>query len=133
MANVKFDWGREGFLSGAIDWDSDDIRVMLVKSTYTLDQNDKFVSDLGAVDNGRSAALGSKTTTSGIAGSADTTLTATDTAACNALVLFKYNADDALARLIAYYDVGVNFPLNPTSGDTVNVICPPTTNKWFQL
>jgi hypothetical protein len=29
MANALYDPGREGFLDGSIDWDTDDIRVML--------------------------------------------------------------------------------------------------------
>jgi hypothetical protein len=67
MANALFDPGREGFLDGSIDWDTDDIRVMLVKSTYVFSAAHKFVADLGAVDNGRSAALRNKTVTSGVA------------------------------------------------------------------
>lgn len=35
MANVLYDKGREGFLDGSIDWDTDDIRVVLCRSTYT--------------------------------------------------------------------------------------------------
>ena len=67
MANALYDPGREGFLDGSIDWDTDDIRTMLVLSTYTFSAAHKFITDLGAVDNGRTAALGSKTVTSGIA------------------------------------------------------------------
>jgi hypothetical protein len=42
MANALFDPGREGFLDGSIDWDTDDIRVMLVKSTYVFSAAHKF-------------------------------------------------------------------------------------------
>lgn len=74
MANALFNPGREGFLDGSIDWDTFDIRVMLVRSTYSFDATDKFISDLGAVENGRSAALGTKTVTDGVADAADTTV-----------------------------------------------------------
>lgn len=99
-----FDPGREGFLDGSIDWDTDDVRVMLVRSTYTFDATDKFITDLGAVDNGRSAALASKTITNGVADAADTSLVATAANASNALVAFKHTGADATARLIAYLD-----------------------------
>jgi len=74
MANQLFNPGREGFLDGNIDWDTDDIRVMLVLNSYTIDATDKFIADLGAVDNGRSAALGTKTVADGVADAGDTSL-----------------------------------------------------------
>ena len=55
MANALYDSGREGFLDGSIVWSSGDIRAMLVLSTYTFSAAHKFIADLGAVDNGRSA------------------------------------------------------------------------------
>ena len=78
MANVLFNPGREGFLDGTIDWDTGDQRVMLVKSAYSFVASHKFLSDITAGnDNGRSAALGTKTVVDGVADAADTTLTAT--------------------------------------------------------
>lgn len=77
MANVLYDKGREGFLDGSIDWDTDDIRVVLVRSSYTFSAAHDFLDDItSGNENGRSAALGSKTVTSGVADAADTTITA---------------------------------------------------------
>src|SRR3990167_596484 len=87
-----------------IDLDADDIRVLLVESTYTYSAAHQYVSDLGTNDNGRSAALGTKTITNGVFGAADTSLTATAALACNAIIAYKYNAADAAAELIAYID-----------------------------
>lgn len=134
MANALFDKGREGFLDGSIDWDTDDIRVMLVRSTYTFDAADQFVADLGAVDNGRSVALGSKTVTSGVADAADTSLTATAAVACNALVVFQHTGVDATARLIAYIDTPTSgLPFTPSAGQTVNIAWDAGANKIFKL
>lgn len=134
MSNALFSKGREGFLSGAIDWDTDDIRVMLVKNTYTFDDNDTYLADLGSVDNGRSAALGSKTVTSGVADAADTSLTALAAVACNALVIFKHTGADATARLIAYIDtVTSGLPVTPAAGGTVNITFNDGANKIFKL
>lgn len=99
-----YDPGREGFADGSIDWDTDDIRVMLVLSTYTYSAAHKFLSDLGAVDNGRSAALTSKTVANGVLDAADTTVVATAESASKALVVFKHTGADATARVIAYVD-----------------------------
>jgi hypothetical protein len=133
MTSTLFSLGREGFLDGAIDWDTNDVRAMLVKSTYTFDDTDKFLSDLGSVDNGRSAALGTKTVTQGVADAADTTITATSAVACNALVVFQHTGSDATARLIAYIDTATGLPLTPAAGGTVNVAWDNGSNKIFKL
>lgn len=134
MANALFPLGRQGFLDGSIDWDTDDIRVMFVKSTYSYDANDQFLSDLGAVDNGRSAALGTKTVALGVAGAADSTLTATAAVACNALVVFKHTGSDATARLIAYIDTPASgLPFTPAASQVVPITFDTGANKIFKL
>lgn len=132
MSNL-FNPGREGFLDGTIDWDTNDMRVMLVKSAYTYDAADKFLSDLGAVDNGRSAALGSKTVTDGVADAADISLVATAAVACNAVIIFQHTGADATARVIAYIDSITGFPFTPGAGMTVNIAFDNGANKIFKL
>jgi hypothetical protein len=133
MANALYDPGREGFLDGTIDWDTGDQRVMLVLSTYTFSAAHKFLADLGAVDNGRSAALGSKTVTNGVADAADTSLVATAASASKALVVFQHTGSDATARLIAYIDVATGLPFTPGAGATVNIAWDNGTNRIFKL
>jgi hypothetical protein len=134
MANLLYDKGREGILDETITMNSGDIRVMLVKSTYTFSAAHQFVSDLGATDNGRSAALASKTFTSGVFDAADTTLTATAAAACASLVIFKHTGVDATARLIAYIDApSAGLPFTPSAGQTVNIAWDNGVNKIFKL
>ena len=136
MANSLFNPGREGFLIGEIDWDTDDVRVMLVKSAYVFDATDKFISDLPAAtaDNGRSAALGTKGFADGIADAADTSLVATAAVACNALILYKHTGSDATARLIGYIDtVTSGLPFTPSAGGTVNILWDNGANKIFKL
>lgn len=134
MANALYDPGREGFLDGSIDWDTDDIRTMLVLSTYTFSAAHKFITDLGAVDNGRTAALGSKTVTSGVADAGDTSLTATAASACKALIVFKHTGADATARLICYIDTPTSgLPFTPSASQTVNITWDNGANKIFKL
>jgi hypothetical protein len=134
MANVLYDKGREGFLDGSIDWDTDDIRVCLVKSSYTFSAAHDFMDDIGTDDNGRSAALGSKTVTSGVADAADTSLVATSAVACEALVIFKHTGSDATARLIAYIDTpSAGLPFTPAASQTVNITWDNGANKIFKL
>jgi hypothetical protein len=133
MSNTLWDTGRAAFLAGDIAWDSDDIRVMLVKSTYTYVATHAYVSNLGSVDNGRSTAFASKTTTAGVADAADISLSATAAVACNALVIFKHTGADTSARLIAYIDTATGLPLTPATGATITVQWASTTNRIFKL
>jgi len=50
MANALYDKGREGFLDGSIDWDTDTIRVILVDAAdYTVNlATNQFLSDVPA-------------------------------------------------------------------------------------
>ena len=134
MANQMFSKGRQGFLDGSIDWDTDDIRCMLALSSYTFDDSDMYVSDLGAVDNGRSAALSGKTVVDGVADAADTSLAATAATSSKAIIIFKHTGSDATARLIVYVDAPTaGLPFTPSSGQTVNITWNDGTNKIFKL
>jgi len=133
MANVLFSKGREGILDRTIDM-TGDVRAMLVKSAYSFDDADEFLADLGANDNGRSAALGGKTYTGGVFDATDTTLIARAAVASNALVLFQHTGDDATARLIAYIDSPTSgLPFTPAAGQTVDVAWDSGSNRIFKL
>jgi hypothetical protein len=131
MASTRFPKARKAFLDADIDLPVDDIRVMLVKNTYSYDSTDQYLSDLGSVDNGRSAAFSSKFTTDGIFDAADITLTATAGVACNALVIFKHTGADTSARAIAYIDTATGLPLTPSTGATVSIAWSNGANKIF--
>lgn len=134
MANALYDSGREGFLDGTINWSTGDIRACLVLSTYTFSAAHIVMSSITSYDNGRSAALGSKAVTGGVADAADTTVTATAATASKALVLFQHTGSDATARLIAYIDTPASgLPFTPSAGQTVNVAWDNGANKIFKL
>lgn len=127
MANSLFNTGREGFLLGEIDYDTAVMKVALVRS-YTFNAAHKFVSDVtgaSGVLHATSAALASKTGTSGTADAADITFT---TPAANAsghsLLYFQSSAvtggGDVAAsaqRLIAWVDTGTGLPVTPNGAD----------------
>jgi len=136
MANGLYDFGRQGFLDGSIDWDTDDIRVMLVKTGYTVSlSTHDYLNDVStSYDNGRSAAFSGKTVASGIADAADITLTATAAVSSIGLVIYKYNAADSAARLIAYIDTPTSgLPFTPSAGQTVNIAWDNGANAIFKL
>lgn len=127
-----YDSGKEGLLDRSIDMSSD-VRVMLVRSTYVFSAAHKFVADLGAVDNGRSAALGGKTYTGGVFDATDTSLTALAAAQSGSLVVFQHTGSDATARLVAHIDSGSGLPFTPAVGQSVTVAWDNGANRIFKL
>jgi hypothetical protein len=134
MANALYDKGREGILDGTVDM-TGDVRAMLVKSAYTVDlATHDFLADIGAHDNGRSAALASKTYTGGVFDAADTTLNATAADPSEAIVIFQHTGNDATARLIAYIDTPTSgLPFTPAVGQAVPIAWDNGANKIFKL
>lgn len=139
---VLFPLAREGFLTGEIDWDTATIKVALMRG-YTYNSAHKFMSDLtgaGATIVATTAALGSKTTTNGVAGAADTTFTAVPTgAACSSLVIYQSSAVGGGAdvattaqRVIAYIDNATGLPITPNGAD-INVTFDTGASKIFAL
>ena len=127
MANALFNPGREGFLLGEIDWDTAVMKVALVRG-YTFNAAHKFVSDVtgaGGTLHFTSAALASKTGTSGTADAADITLsTPAANASGHSLIYFQSSAvtggaDVAASaqRLIAWIDTGTGLPVTPNGAD----------------
>lgn len=142
MANAMFDPGREGFLAGEIDWDTAVIKFALVRS-YAFSAAHKFVSDVttaGGVLHVTSAALASKTVTSGVADAADQTLSSVAANATNHNILIFQSsavgggADVAATaqRVIVLLDTGTNLPIIPNGGD-ITVAWDNGANKIFKL
>lgn len=127
MANTLFSPAREGFLAGEIDWDTAVVKAALVRA-YTPAASHKFVSDVttaGGVLAATSAALTSKTVTSGTADAADVTFNSVAANASGHGVLVYQasavggGADVAATaqRVIAYLDTGTNLPITPNGGN----------------
>lgn len=144
MANTLFDFGREGFLAGEIDADTAVIKAIAVRG-YTLDQTDKFVSDVtsgGGTIASTSGALGSKTVAAGVFDAADASPLFAAVAANGSnhvVILIQASAvgggSDVAAsaqRVIAYIDTGTNIPFTTNGGD-INVAWDNGANKIFKL
>lgn len=139
MANALYDKGREGFLDGSIDYDTDDIRAILVDAgQYTVDlSSHQFLSSVPVGARvGVTGAFANKTKTNGIADADDIDFTvgaSQPTAEC--IVIYKHTGNDATARLIAYVDtVSSGLPYTPpTGGGLVQVRWDNGANKIFKL
>jgi hypothetical protein len=127
VANALFSTAAEGFIDGSIDLDTATVKASFVRG-YTFSASHRFVSDVtgaGGTINGTSAALSSKTVTSGVFDAADTTATTTASAVDHGILLYQSSAvtggaDVAASaqRVIAWYDTGTGLPIQPGTGST---------------
>jgi hypothetical protein len=140
VANQMFDPGREGFLTGQIDWDTAVIKVGLIRN-YTFNPAHKFVSELtGTITTSGIGTLANKTFVNGVAGADPTTITAVPTAAgSHYLVIYQASAvgggaDVATSaqRLICYIDDADGLPITP-NGNDVTITWSTGVNKIFKL
>lgn len=135
MANALYDKGREGFLDGSIDWDTHDIRVILVDAAdyvVNLAVHDNL-DDIPAIARvAVSTALTGKTVVNGVADADDKTISAVTGDPFEALVLYKHTGVETTSRLIAYIDTATGLPLTPNGGD-VQIAWDNGANKIFKL
>jgi len=137
MANALYDGGREAFLTGAVNWEADTIKVALVRGYTVNTATHVYLSDVTGAGGGTivatSAALSSKTPTAGVADAADFTWSAVGTgAACPYIVIYKDTGVAATSRLIAYIDTATGLPVTPNGGD-ITVTWDNGVNRIFKL
>lgn len=134
MANALYDNGRQGFLDGSIDWDTDDIRAVLIDTgVYTVNlATHDFKDDLSGIIATFPSAFISKTVTAGIADAGNITFSSVSGATVEAIVIYKHTGSDATARLIAYIDTATGLPVTPNGGD-ITVTWDDGANKIFKL
>lgn len=135
MANTLYDKGRQGFLEGAIDWDTDDIRVILIDAAdYTVDaaNHDNLDDVAGAARVAVSGALTGKTVTNGVADADDVTFTSVSGDPVEAIVIYKHTGTESTSRLIAYLDSGTGLPVTPNGGN-ITIQWDNGANKIFKL
>ena len=127
MANALYDKGRQGFLEGAIDWDTDSIKLVLIDTAdYTVDlANHDNLDDIPAAARvATSGNLASKTVTDGVADAADVTFTSVSGDTVEAIALYKDTGNESTSRLIAYIDTATGLPLTP-NGEIDRTKLPP--------
>ena len=133
MANALYDKGREAFLNGDIDWDTDDIRCVLVDTgTYTVNlSTHDFHDDLSGIV-ATSGNFSGKTITAGVADADNVTFSAVSGSTVEAIVIYKWTGVSGTSPLIAYIDSATGLPVTPNGGD-ITVTWDDGANKIFKL
>lgn len=135
MANQLYPSARESFLSQnpSIDMDTDDIKVMLVKTAETFNSAHQFHADLtGANIVATSSALSGKSVTDGVFDATDITFTTPASGSTCNLIIFMDTGNSATSPLIAFIDTGTNLPVTTNDLD-ITVQWDSGTNKIFKV
>lgn len=135
MANALYDKGREGFLDGSIDWDTNDIRLVFVDEaddTIDLAVDDNLDDRAAASRVAVSGAFAGKTVTNGVADADDVTVTAVSGDPFESIDIYKHTGVESTARLICNIDTATGLPATPSGGDIV-VRWDAGANRIFKL
>lgn len=135
MPNGLYDKGREGFLDGSIDWDTDDIRTALYRTAYNPNLvTDTFLSTVTPANLAATMSSGmtGKTVTFGVADADDVTFSAVSGTTVEGIVIYKWTGSDATSRLIANIDTATGIPFVP-SGGSVTITWDSGANRIFKL
>jgi hypothetical protein len=127
MAAGTYNRGKALIANGGVDWDTTDIRVLLVTASETFNPDDNFVTDVSANELTGGTYVRKATTRTVVENDTNdraeltlanvvwTALSATGTPA--AMIVYKYNAADGSAELISFHD----FTATPTNGGDFTV------------
>lgn len=135
MADALYDYGREGFLAGDIDWDGDNIKIMLIdEADDTIDlANDQDLADRAvAARVATSGNLASKTTTAGVADAANVTFTSVTGDEAESIDGYQDTGVEGTSRLIFNIDSATGLPVTPNGGD-ITVTWDDGADKIFRL
>lgn len=135
MANALFDFGRESFLAGDLDWDGFNIKLVFVDHGVDtpVPATDQDLADIGAGARiATSGNFGTKTVTAGVADAADVTVSTVSGNEFESVVIYYDSTVEATSTLIAYIDTATGLPLTPNGGD-ITVQWDDGANKIFKL
>lgn len=113
MANALYDSGRNGFLKGEFNWNSDTFKVILLSSQYTVNlSSHTTTANIG----GTVAISGALTTLSpgaGVADANDLIISGVAGTTVTQFVIFH----DSSKKLIAHINDSTNLPFTPSGGN----------------
>lgn len=135
MADGLYDKGREGFLAGDIDWDGDNIKVVLIDEaddTINLATDEDLADRAAGSRVATSGNLASKTVAAGVADAADVTFSAVTGDQAESFDIYQDTGVEGTSRLIANIDSATNLPVTPNGGD-ITIQWDSGADKIFKL
>lgn len=121
MANGLYSAGREGYLAGNLDFDANDVRVILTDAadySRNLSTHDRLDDVTAGGRVAVSSALGSKTTTAGTADAADVTWTSVTGDVSEEVIGYYHTGTESTSYLIWNMDTFASgMPVTPNGGN----------------
>lgn len=133
MANSMYDFGLENLLEGSIDFDANNIKIVLIDEaddTIDLDADEDLADRAVASRVATSGNLATKTTTDGIADADNVTLSAVSGDPSESIDTYKDTGTESTSLLICNHDTGTGLPVTPNGGD---IICSWNASGIFSL
>jgi len=117
MANSLYAKGKEGLLEGLFDLTDNNIKIALVKNTYTVNlSTHEFLSSISEDSVAATTSLlAGKTTASGVFDADNITVEDYGTSGFAYLVLYKDTGVRSTSRLLAYIDTATGLPVAATA------------------
>ncbi len=137
MATGLYDAGRDGFLTGLIDWDgASPIECHLMKNTHIEDLTlHDFLDDVPGADRAASQdCAGNVSVGAGVADLTDEPFLAVPAGSTLEAVILNVNRGglESADNLICYIDNAAQFPLATNGGD-ITVVWDNAANRVFKL
>ena len=133
MANVLFDYGRNLFATGGIDWNAANLKGILVTSSYTPNlATDQFLSVISGGDIiSPAVALTGLSSNAGACSANPIVFSGVSVGAvATYLIIYVDTGSSSTSPLIALINVAVGLPLTATGG---NITCTFFGNEVFEL
>lgn len=122
MANALYAKAKEALLEGLLDLTDNNIKVALVKNTYSVNLNShEFLSDIsGSAIVATSNVLTGKSTSLGIFDAENITIEDYGNSGFAYLIIYRDTGTAATSRLIAYIDTATGLPVSATA-DVISI------------
>jgi hypothetical protein len=133
-ANALYDLGRQGFLGGDNDWDSDHRVILIDAADYTKDlAAHDFLNDVAAGARvSTTGALANPTKAAGVADADDTVFTSVTGDPSEQLIIYQHTGTESTSDLVANIDTATGLPVTP-NGANINLTFDSGANKIFKL
>ena len=135
MANVRYSFANERFLTGQLDWTAGTFKIVLIDATkYSVQPDvDQTLADIPvAARIAISGLLAGMTATKGVAKANDVTMATVQGQEVQALVIFHDTGNEGTSELVAYLDTANGLPYIP-QGTTAVIHWDTGPNGIFRL
>lgn len=135
MANALYDAGRNGYLTGDNDWNTNDNRIIFIdEADDTIDlAADDFLDDRAAGSRvATSAGLANEAAAAGVADADDITLNTVTGDPFESIDIYEHTGTESTSSLIANIDTATGLPCTPNGGN-ITVAWDSGANKIFKL